>query len=417
MSLTITQGFIAAFGCGLALNLLLILILFCVDCCKKSPLGKCYKLIAICSIIAGIGHCVLLYILTSTLDENDEIITHEIAAEFGGMYLTEFISRIGLYIMFLGGVYHIFNKTRFTLKARIIFIFILLNTTLLILLIMVIFDYQINTTFTDLNSDMRYINPILSFLDFVINLCFIIVFIRKLYVITYVAFYQIPNIDVNNRNESLLETTIAKSPTLQPIHLKSTTVNDQDIDTVISLSVLSEVDDDDDGVSTINSDQENSGTAPSTTSHYFSAASAVSTVIPFDRAEQTGNIIHINNRIKMIDVMTRTTLLSFIAGLFIQTVIIYRFIMNVSTKSGIYAQYDEALRVLRALSMFINGIVITLNLNVAKRFYKALCIKPHHCLEMCCVRLAKRHITKDIVKQYMLQNPSLNGNNYRQLND
>eukprot|EP01084_Bolivina_argentea_P003194 5975_1 len=148
MMFTVVQGFIISFGICLILNLLLVLILFIMDCFNRPH----YKLVIICCILSGIGHCMLLYFLTLALDNNTQTFSHLSAWNYCGIFLTEFLSRICLYITFVCQAYVIFNHTRFAFSGRFIFLFILLIITLLILLSVIIFDYQVSATFEQLDS-------------------------------------------------------------------------------------------------------------------------------------------------------------------------------------------------------------------------------------------------------------------------
>ncbi len=70
---------------------------------------------------------------------------------------------------------------------------------------------------------MKYITPILLTVDFIMNVFFIIslfYYFYKVYHIIYIAFYQSPNMDIQNRT-SFLSTTV-QSPTVDLVHFNST---------------------------------------------------------------------------------------------------------------------------------------------------------------------------------------------------
>ena len=315
---------------------------------------------------------------------------HLMALSYCGVFLTEFISRLSFHTIFITQLYRIFKKTRFSLSATFIFLFFLLIIIFSILLSMEIFDYTVSTSFSSLDADMIFINPLLWSIDFILNLYFVTAFIKKLYQVTYYAFYTTPqqkyhHVKDNNGSGSI---------------------------EAIQLSVLNNINE---------YDEESVGTTDDLShSQYLTVNDSLtlSTVIPFDENDQNDeNIVHVIQRIKLLDIMCRTVLLSMMAALCIETVIIYRIIhnfMDLHTHSRIHGRGDEVMRILMCLSMLVNGIVVTLNMNVSKRGYKILCLKAHSCIEMCCIRIAKKNIRKSMIRKLTIDQED---RNYKEMID
>ena len=389
----VIEWFILVICALLILNLLLIILLFTVDHAQKQHLSTFDKILSTGCILFGISHCLLLYI-TLQVDEDADVLYfgRMVALAYCGVFLTEFLSRVCLQLTIIVHLFKKFKKTRFSLSASFIFIFFLLITVFSILLSIVIFDYMVSESFTSLDSDMEFINPLLSFIDYVLNLYFVCAFIRKLYQVTYHAFYPSSQPGVNHVQNG-------NGRGIIPIS--------------VQLSVLNDINE---------SDEESVSTDSFGISHsqYLTVNDSLtlSTVIPFEENEQRDDhFVHIIQRVKILDIMCRTVLLTSMAALFIETVIIYRFVLNfmdLHTHSRIHGTSDEVMTALMSFSMLVNGVVITLNMNVSRKGYRMLCLEPHSCIEMCCIRMAKKQIQRDMIKEYEINQQD---HDYRELID